>query len=119
MKVRSRSVTIVLALAMLAVGPSSASAFCSLGDDGITYNRSGQPAKFKRLNPMKGMNCPSARYVMNKWLRRKYRRSYRAKLPTRFYDGYVTWYCGKRTRLRWRCDEYKSNTAFSFVAYLL
>jgi len=99
--------------------PSPAQAYCPLGDDGVSYNRAGQGAKFKRLNPMQGMNCASARYVMNKWLRRSFERSYRAKLPTRFYDGYVTWYCGRTSYRRWRCDEYDSNTAFRFVAYLI
>ena len=66
-----------------------------------------------------GMNCASARYVMNKWLRRAYRRSYAHRLPTRFYDGYVTWHCWKRTSVRWQCDEYESNTSFRFTAYVL
>ena len=118
MNARRNITVVVVALALFVVAPS-AHAYCPLGDDGITVNRSGQAAKFKRLNPLQGMNCPSARYVMNKWLRRKYRRSYRAKLPGRFYDGYVTWYCGKLTRKKWRCDEFKSDTAFTFVAYLL
>jgi hypothetical protein len=51
------------------------------------------------------MNCASARYVMNKWLRRTYQRSSSHRLPTRFWDGYVTWHCYKRSNLRWQCDE--------------
>jgi len=55
---------------------------------------------------------------MNKWLRRSYRRSYANRLPTRFYDGYVTWYCsGSSYSTGWRCKEYDSYTAFRFNAY--
>ena len=92
---------------------------CSIGDNGITYNQLGTPAKFKKLRALQGMNCASARYVLNQWLRRTYQQSSKNRLPTRFYDGYVTWYCGKRSPKRWRCEEYDSNTAFRFVAYLL
>jgi hypothetical protein len=38
-------------------------------------------------------------------------------LPARFYDGYVTWYCGKVSYLRWSCEEYDSGTSFRFTAY--
>ncbi len=115
-----RGFGIGLAIVMMSVAaPSGASAYCSLGDDGITVNRGGYAAKFKRVNAMRGMNCPSAKYVVNKWVRRSYRRSYRPRIRTQFYDGYVTWYCHKKTRKRWRCNEYASNTAFSFVAYVL
>jgi hypothetical protein len=90
-----------------------------VGGSGITVNRVGDVAKFKRLTPMQGMNCPSAQYVMNRWLRRAFARSYSRRLPRRFYDGYVTWYCGKLTALRWQCNEYDSNTAFRFTAYII
>ena len=83
----------------------------------MTYNRAGVGAQFGQLNARQGMNCASARYVMNNWLRRTFARSYSRKLPTNFYDGYVTWYCGKLSSKRWRCDEYDSNTAFTFTAY--
>jgi hypothetical protein len=82
-------------------------------------NQVGDAAKFERLTPMQGMNCASARYVMNKWLRRAFARSYSRNLPRTFYDGYVTWYCGKRSGLRWQCDEYDSSTAFRFTAYII
>jgi hypothetical protein len=96
-----------------------AASACSMGRSHISYNQLGEAAVFKRLRAMQGMNCASARYVMNSWLRRTYEQSYSHRLPTHFYDGYVTWYCGKYTRKKWRCDEYDSNTAFRFVAYRL
>ena len=123
---RNGITSIVAVLVMVAaIGPAAAASAahaavrCSIGDNGITYNQLGTPAKFKRLRAQQGMNCASARYVLNNWLRRSYQQSYKDKLPTRFYDGYVTWYCGKTSPKRWRCAEYDSNTAFRFVAYLL
>jgi hypothetical protein len=114
---------LAVAVALPSVTAASAreaySSSCPVGGSGITVNRAGDVAKFKRLTPMRGMNCPSAQYVLNKWLRRAFRRSYSRRLPTRFWDGYVTWYCGKRSRLRWQCNEYDSGTAFRFTAYLI
>ena len=92
---------------------------CSIGDSGITYNRGGIPAKFENLRARQGMNCPSARYVLNRWLRRAYARTYSYRLPTEFWDGYVTWTCYKRTNLQWQCDESDSFTSFRFKAYRL
>ena len=66
---------------------------------------------------MYGMNCASGRYVLNRWLRAAYARTYSYRLPRRFWDGYVTWECGKVSYYRWRCDEYDSGTAFSFTAW--
>ena len=110
--------TTMLATAVSAqAAGASASRTCSLGNSGVTYNQAGVPAKFKSLSPFRGMNCASARYVMNKWLRRAYSRTYSTRLPRRFYDGYVTWHCYKRTSLRWQCDEYDSYTSFRFTAY--
>ena len=63
------------------------------------------------------MNCPSARYVVDKWLRRAYERQWSNRIPTSFYDGYVSWSCFRTSYLRWRCEEYTSNTAFRFKAY--
>lgn len=112
---------VLLVVGAVLVVPSSVQAggSCSIGGSGVTYNRSGTAAVFKNLYAAGKMNCPSARYVMNKWLRPAYRRSYGARLPTRFYDGYVTWHCGKITSRRWRCDEYTSYTTFRFTAYIL
>jgi hypothetical protein len=112
------TLTAVLALTLVA-SPGAAQAACSTGDSGVTYHAAGVPAVFKSLRPQRGMNCASAKYVMNRWLRRSWARSSRNRLPTQFFDGYVTWHCGKTSRTGWRCDEYTTNTAFRFVAYRL
>jgi len=120
--VRKFIVGVLAALAVPAALLFSAEArasHCPVGGSGITVNRSGYVAKFKNLTPMQGMNCASAQYVMNKWLRRAFRRSYSARLPRKFWDGYVTWYCGKLSPRRWQCNEYDSDTAFRFTAYLI
>ena len=114
------AVMAIAALAFVPTGaqasePASAASYCAAG--GITYNQQGQPAMFRGVRPAQGMNCASARYVMDKWLRRTYRRSYSNRLPTNFFDGYVTWHCGRTSHLRWRCAEYDSYTAFRFTAY--
>ena len=116
---KSLAIASLTTVAALAPVVEPASATCAVGGSGVSYNRSGEAAVFKRLRPMRGMNCPSARYVMNKWLRPAFADGYGRRLPTRFWDGYVTWYCGKLTRRQWRCDEYDSNTSFKFVAYIL
>ena len=112
----------VLAGALVAlafgVAPAAAQA-CPIAGGGITTNRAGDVARFWALRPLQGMNCPSAQYVMNKWLRRAFRRSYSRKLPRRFYDGYVTWYCRKTSHSGWRCNEYDSGTAFRFRALVI
>ena|SRR5215216_733307 len=113
------AVAVVVPAAASANSPPHASVYCATGDSGITVNRAGDVARFSRLTAMRGMNCPSARYVLNKWLRRAFRRSYSRRLPRTFWDGYVTWYCGKLTRLRWQCDEYDSNTRFRFSAAVI
>lgn len=118
MTISLRSVAaIAVAGVVMLIAPGSAYAACSIGGSGVTYNRSGEPAVFKSLRPANGMNCPSARYVMNKWLRPAYARSFSNRLPTRFYDGYVTWRCRSTAGRSWRCVEYDSNTSFRFVAY--
>ena len=71
-----RSAALALAVGVLVVARASASARCPVGS-GVTVNQSGDAAKFKHLRPMQGMNCPSAQYVMNKWLRRSFQRSTR------------------------------------------
>ena len=114
-----RSAVLAIAIGALVVVPASASARCPVGGSGVTVNRSGDAAKFKRLLPMQGMNCPSAQYVMNKWLRRAFRRTYSRRLPRTFYDGYVTWHCGKLSSYRFQCNEYDSGTAFRFTAYVI
>jgi hypothetical protein len=108
---------IVLTLAALAVvfaAPSLASA-SDCGGWSAT-NLDGEWADVYNVVPMNGMNCASSRYVVNKWLKKGYQRQYSNRIPTHFYDGYVTWHCHKLNRYRWRCDEYTSNTAFTFSA---
>lgn len=102
-------------------GPTAraASGLCSIGGSGVTYNRRGQAAVFKNLRALGKMNCASARYVMNGFLRASYRRGSSNRIPTRFFDGYVTWHCSRYTPHRWQCNEYTSNTSFRFVAYHL
>lgn len=113
-----RAAAILLSIAtLLLVGPAAAHAACPVGGSGVTYNAVGEAARFKSLRPAQGMNCASARYVMNRWLRRAWTRTSSHALPTRFFDGYVTWYCGRTSRTGWRCDEYETGTAFRFVAY--
>jgi hypothetical protein len=94
--------------------PSEAQAACG---GGTSWNLAGEPASFSEAQPRRGMNCASVRYVVNQWLRPAYENQWSNKIPTRFYDGYVTWHCWKTSRLRWRCEEYSSNTAFRFKAY--
>jgi hypothetical protein len=121
MKLNKRSgiiTTVMMTLVMLSAATTAQGASsCSMGASGTSYNQIGEAAVFKNLTAMQGMNCASARYVMNKWLRRAYQQGYNHKLPTRFWDGYVTWHCWTVTSTRWRCEEYDSNTAFSFTAY--
>jgi len=114
------SCAVVHAAAAGAHGPqATVSARCAIGDSGVSYNQRGEGAAFQRLRAMRGMNCASARYVLNNWLRRAYEQGSSHRLPTRFYDGYVTWYCGRLSGKKWRCDEYESNTAFRFRAFLI
>ena len=109
----------VLAAMALALPATAQASSCRIGGSGYTFNRAGDLARFRSLTPMRGMNCASARYVMNRWLRRSFARSWFARLPVRFFDGYVTWHCHRRTRLRWQCNERTSGTAFRFTAYLV
>jgi hypothetical protein len=104
-----------VAAAAACAAPTAAQASCQ--GTRYTFNENGEMGVFKSLRPASGMNCASARYVMNNWLRPAYSMSWANRLPTRFYDGYVTWYCGKTSYLRWRCREYDSYTSFRFTAY--
>lgn len=102
------------ALAAILVTPSLASASNCGG--WYTGNRFDEYAEVSNVVPMKGMNCASSRYVVNKWLKRGYERQYTNRIPTHFFDGYVTWHCRRTSGYGWRCDEYTSNTAFKFKA---
>jgi hypothetical protein len=117
MKERPMRKLIVAGLAVLALTaaatPAEAQAACG---GGVTFNRAGEGARFWQVRPMNGMNCASARYVVNKWLRRSFARSWGHRLPTRFWDGYVTWHCGWLSYYRWQCNEYDSGTSFRFKA---
>ena len=113
---------LLLALvAVLSLGaPSTAAArSCSIGTSQDTINTAGETARFWSLHARQGMNCPSARYVLNQWLRPAFRRSSVARLPYSFYDGYVTWTCRRGSGSWWTCREYTSNTAFSFKARIV
>lgn len=112
-----RALAVVFTFAAVAAAPASAHAGCRIGDSGWSYNRAGEGARFMSLRAMYGMNCPSARYVLNRWLRRAYERQWSNRIPNRFFDGYVTWQCYRLSRFRWHCDEYDSGTAFRFTAY--
>lgn len=116
MHVRRTILGALLTAMLLAIvpGQASASSTCSIGGSGVSYS-AGQAAVFKQLRAYRNMNCPSARYVLNKWLRPTYQRS--GRLPLSFFDGYVTWRCRKLTSSRWQCNEYDSGTAFRFTAY--
>jgi hypothetical protein len=112
-----RACSAALAVLALTVVPEAAQARkCSGG--GPTYNQYGDRAVFKSLEARGGMNCASARYVLNKFIRRSFHTSYDDTIVTDFYDGYVDWDCGKLTRTRWECAEYDSYTYFRFTAYL-
>jgi hypothetical protein len=81
MNTTRRFIVAVMAIAALAVvptgaqasAPASAASYCATG--GVSYNQLGQPAMFRGVRPAQGMNCASARYVMDKWLRRACRRT--------------------------------------------
>ena len=105
---------VALAATLAALAPTAQASSCG---GGWSYNRLGESANFTSVRPMQGMNCPSARYVVDKWLRPAYTRQYSNRIPTRFFDGYVTWNCSRRSRLQWQCNEYQSGTAFRFTAY--
>lgn len=113
-----RFITAILACIILFI-TLGASAEASSGNNcgGWTAtNRNGDLGWVHDVKPMRGMNCASSRYVVNKWLKRGYQRQYSNVLPTHFFDGYVTWHCRPTSYSghAWRCDEYTSNTAFRF-----
>jgi hypothetical protein len=112
------AIVVVLVL-VAATAPVAEARHCRIGNSGITVNRAGDVARFSQLHAMRGMNCASARYVLNRWLRRAFRRSYSRRLPRRFYDGYVTWHCRKRSLFKWQCNEFTSDTAFRFRAEII
>jgi hypothetical protein len=104
----------IVAASLSAVIPAAASASSCGG--WYAYNRDGEAAQVSRVVPLQGMNCASSRYVVNQWLKPAYQRQWSNRIPTHFYDGYVTWYCHKTSVYSWRCDEYDSGTAFRFNA---
>jgi hypothetical protein len=112
------ALVVVVALVLVAAtAPVAEARHCRIGNSGITMNLPGDIARFSQLHAMRGMNCASARYAINR-LRRAFRRSQSSRLPRRFHDGYVTWHCGRRSRFRWQCNEFTSNTAFRFRAVI-
>jgi hypothetical protein len=111
-------VAVAAILLSVAIPSTASAASCSIGDSGVSYNLDGEGARFRDLEARSGMHCESARYVLNQWLRAEYEDQYSHRIPTRFYDGYVTWHCRKRSGVRWQCDEYTSYTSFRFIAYM-
>jgi hypothetical protein len=107
-------ILVLAACAVVLLAPSMASASNCGGWS--TGNLDDEWAEVSNVVPMDGMNCASSRYVANKWLKPAYKRQFANRIPTHFYDGYVTWHCRRTSFYGWRCDEYTSNTAFKFNA---
>jgi len=103
------------ALIALALGATSAHAASCGGWS--TSNAVGEWARVTAVHPEGTMNCASSRYVVNQWLKRSWQRAHYNHLPGRFFDGYVTWDCGKTSYYGWRCSEYTSGTSFRFRGY--
>lgn len=106
-------IAVLFAAWLLPTATATASASCG---GWFAYNRDGEAARVSRVVPRGTMNCASSRYVVNKWLKRSYQRQSRNRLPGRFYDGYVTWYCKRVWRYQWRCREHETDTWFTFRA---
>lgn len=104
----------VAAAVTLCAAAAPAQAHASCGGWGA-YNLDGEYAAISKVHPRGGMNCASSRYVVNKWLKRAYQRQYSNRIPTHFWDGYVTWYGYKTGRHSWRFEEYDSGTSFTFT----
>jgi hypothetical protein len=114
------ALVVVVVLVFVAVtAPVAEARRCRVGNSGITVNRVGDVARFSQLRALRGMNCASARYVLNRWLRRSFRRSFSRRLPRRFWDGYVTWHCRRRSAFQWQCNEFTSFTVFRFRARVI
>jgi hypothetical protein len=112
-------VVVVVLVFVAATAPVAEARRCRVGNSGITVNRAGDVARFSQLRALRGMNCASARYVLNRWVRRSFRRSFSRRFRRRFWDGYVTWHCRRRTTFQWQCREFTSGTAFRFRAAII
>jgi hypothetical protein len=112
-------VVVVVLVFVAATAPVAEARRCRVGNSGITVNRAGDVARFSQLRALRGMNCASARYVLNRWVRRSFRRSFSRRFRRRFWDGYVTWHCRRRTRFQWQCREFTSGTVFRFRAVII
>jgi hypothetical protein len=106
---------VTLGFAALVPAGASASTGCATGQSPWTFTRGGYQVKIDRYRDVHGMACTSVRYVINRWLRHKIARQYGwPHIGGPFWDGYVTWHCFKTRRYYWRCEEYTSDTVFSF-----
>ncbi len=78
-------------------------------------NRSGYTIGYQGARAS-GMNCASVRYALGQF-RAKVRRQYGyPRMPSAFFDGWVTWHCYKISRHGVRCYENTSSTSYSFKA---
>jgi hypothetical protein len=90
-------ITLAATAAAFALSAGAAQAHSSCGGWG-SFNLDGEYAAISNVHPQGGMNCVSSRYVVNRWLKRAYQRQYSNRIPTHFWDGYVTWYGHKTGR---------------------
>jgi hypothetical protein len=108
-------ILIALVGSLAAVIPTAANASTGSCGGWYAHNRFGTAAEIYNVQPHGGMNCASSRYVVNKWLKRAYQRQWSNRIPTRFYDGYVTWHGYKTSGHNWRFVEYSTGTSFTFT----
>jgi hypothetical protein len=106
---------LLLAAVLLLTVPAGAYAAACRGG-GVTYHGD-TPARFTGYTAYDGMNCASARYVINRWIRRQYART--GRFRRKFYDGYVTWHGRQISPRRWQYREFTTGTRFRFTAYLI
>jgi hypothetical protein len=109
------AIAAVAALSLTGVAEASTAHSASSCGGWYAWNLDGEAASVRNVT-RSGMNCASSKYVVNRWLKKGYERQTRNRIPTHFYDGYVTWTCYKTSYYRWKCAEYESGTSFRFTA---
>jgi hypothetical protein len=100
---------VVIGLALSSAAAEAAS--CRGG--GVSWHGD-RPARFSKYTALDGMNCASVRYVMDRWVRRQFRRT--GLFRRTFYDGYVTWHGRKIRPGRFEYREFESHTRLRFTA---